>query len=372
MRRLLILILAGASLLAGEDVWTGVERIVAIGDVHGDYDQFFTLLRDTGLVDDRGRWTGGQTHLVQIGDVPDRGPDTRKIMDLLMQLERQAARAGGAVHALIGNHEAMNIYGDLRYVTPEEFDAFRNANSARVRGAFWEQHVEEMESNPLETVPVEINEEYKRKWYDEHPLGWFEQRFEYGPRGKYRAWIQEHNAVVKINDWLFIHGGISPSLSTASIREINERVRAELHDFSLLEGGGVISEDGPLWYRGLAEDDEQELLDHLKGVLDSHGVGHVVIGHTPTAGTVIPRFNGRVINIDVGLSAAYGARLACLVIEDGTPYTLHRGVKLRLPSASGGELLDYLTEAAALDPAPSPLIPLIEELAGPAVPATDP
>ena len=68
-------------------------------------------------------WSGGATHLVQLGDVPDRAPDTRKILDLLMRLEPQARRAGGYVHALIGNHEAMNVYGDLRYVSEGEIAA---------------------------------------------------------------------------------------------------------------------------------------------------------------------------------------------------------------------------------------------------------
>lgn len=375
LRRFLLLFLllfAIAGLATAEDVWTGVDRIVAIGDVHGDYDQFFTLLQQTGLVNDRGRWTGGRAHLVQIGDIPDRGPDTRRIMDLLMRLERQAAQAGGRVHALIGNHDAMNIYGDLRYTTPEEFAAFRTSDSERVRDAFWQQHVDEMKSNSSQAEPVEIDEAQRNKWYEEHPLGWFEHRFAYGPRGEYRGWVEEHNAVIKINDTLFVHGGISPSLATASIRDINERVRAELQDLSLIEGGMVIATDGPLWYRGLAVGDEEELSEHVTAVLDFHEVSRIVIGHTPTEGTVIPRFGGSVVNIDVGLSAAYGARLACLVIEKGTPYAIHRGVKLPLPAGSEEELLEYFTTAAKLDPAPSPLNSLIEQLAGPAAAVAGP
>ena len=110
--------------------WTGVGRIIAVGDVHGDYEQFTAVLASAGLIDGNGNWTGGKTHLVQTGDVVDRGPDSRAVMDLLMKLEKQAAAAGGAVHALIGNHEAMNVYGDLRYVSPGEFASYAQGPDA--------------------------------------------------------------------------------------------------------------------------------------------------------------------------------------------------------------------------------------------------
>ena len=88
----------------------------------------------------------------------------------------------------------------------------------------------------------------------------------------------------------------------------------------------------------------------------------IVIAHTPTNSTVIPRFNGRVLMTDVGLSQAYGGQLACLLIEGDELYTIHRGKKLPLPSDSGFGLLNYLREAAALDPQPSPLLKRIAEL----------
>lgn len=362
-----LILLAPFHLAAQEDVWTGVERIVAIGDLHGDYDQFFTLLTQTGLVNKKGKWTGGKTHLVQTGDVPDRGPDTRKIMDLLMRLEKQARKDGGYVHALIGNHDAMNLYGDLRYTTPEEFAAFRTRDSERVREAFYEREIEQLKQSPPPEGLPEFNDEYRKQWEEKHPLGYFEHRFNFGPNGDYGKWIRGHNTVIKINETLFLHGGISPKYAASSIREINETVRKELEDFSLLKEGMTIDPEGPLWYRGLAQGDEQELEPHVEAVLAHYAAKLIVIGHTPTAGTVIPRFNGRVIMIDVGLSNAYGGRLACLVIEKDVPYALHRGKKLRLPTDSGPELLSYLKQAAALDPAPSPLEPLIRQLEAPPV-----
>ena len=142
MRLLLVLFLV--LLPAAAQTFTA-DRIVVVGDVHGDYEQFVTLLRAAKMIDGKNRWTGGKTHLVQTGDIPDRGPGTRKAMDLLMDLEKEAKKAGGAVHALIGNHEAMNMYGDLRYTTPAEFEAFKTRDSKDVRDRYYKL---ELEQNP--------------------------------------------------------------------------------------------------------------------------------------------------------------------------------------------------------------------------------
>src|SRR5579872_432215 len=99
-RRLLVVgLLASLRIFAAQAEWTGVERVVAVGDIHGDYNGFVEVLRMAGVIDPANHWIGGKMHLVQVGDVADRGPDTRKIMDLLMDLEKQATQAGGHVHA---------------------------------------------------------------------------------------------------------------------------------------------------------------------------------------------------------------------------------------------------------------------------------
>ena len=81
--------------LRGQDSWMGVEHIVAVGDIHGDYGQLVRVLRSAGIIDRQGNWIAGKTHLVQLGDVVDRGPDSRKAMDLLVRLENQARELGG-------------------------------------------------------------------------------------------------------------------------------------------------------------------------------------------------------------------------------------------------------------------------------------
>ena len=359
---LVVLLLAGGS-AAAKDTWTGVERIVAIGDVHGDYEQFVKLLRTAGLIDDNEDWAGGPTHLVQTGDVPDRGAATLKVMGLLMKLEKQARKAKGYVHALIGNHEAMNMYGDLRYVHPGEFSAFRNPKSVDTRQKYYKQHVSEVERNPPPEGVPEFGPSYRQGWENAHPLGWFEHRVGFGPLGKYGRWILRHNAVIKINDTIFLHGGIGPKYAFMSLGDMNRQVLAELRDFRQLRGGIVMDQEGPLWYRGLALNDERTEAAHLETVLQNNQAKRIVMGHTVTEGTVMPRLRGRAVFIDAGLSRYYGGRLACLLIEGGVPYSFHRGNKIPLPSDdSPSSLLGYMKMAAEADPKPSPLQRKIQQL----------
>ena len=132
LRSLLWLLIFTAAAF-GQATYSGIGRIVAVGDVHGDYETFVTVLRSAGVIDKSNKWTGGATHLVQTGDCVDRWADSRKVLDLMINLERQAERSHGMVHALLGNHEAMNIYGDLRYVTAGEYDSYRSGGSIQLR-----------------------------------------------------------------------------------------------------------------------------------------------------------------------------------------------------------------------------------------------
>ena len=346
---------AALRMFAGQAEWTGVERVVAVGDVHGDYAGFVEVLRSAGVIDQKLRWTGGKTHLVQTGDVPDRGADSRKVMDLLMNLEKQAAKAGGQVHALIGNHEAMNLYGDLRYTTPGEFAAFRTGDSEAVRAAFWEQESKGLTSDAADAA--------RPKWEAEHPLGWFEHRFGFGPKGTYGKWIRSHLAIVKINDTIYLHGGISQRFASLPASGINETIAAELNDLTQIkEGSPVTAEDGPLWYRGMALDQGAAIAALVDQVLATHGVKRIVIGHTPTAGAIVPRFGGKVIVIDVGLTAVYGGHRAVLLQEGDNAYAIHRGQKIALPTDTGAGLLAYLKKALSLEPPGSTLAKYVAEV----------
>ncbi len=335
---------------SAEDTWKGVGRIVAVGDVHGDLAQFTSVLRSAELVDVNSKWTGGKTHLVQVGDLLDRGPDSRKLIEMLMSLEKQAHAAGGAVHCLIGNHEAMNLYGDLRYVSAADYASYQTDRSAALRDKAYEQHVEDLRHNP-QTPALEVDDAYRKKWESSHPLGFVERQSFFAADGAYGKWIRGHNAIIRINDMVFLHGGISPKYAKFTIRKINEEVTKELRDFSKLEEGMVMDEEGPLWYRGLADADESSLEDHVKAVLERFGAKTLVIAHTPTKGMILPRFGGKVLLVDVGLSQVYGGHTACLLVEGGKAYALHHGQKVALPMMPA-ELAPYLAQIRAIDMRP--------------------
>ncbi|HTV02544.1 MAG TPA: metallophosphoesterase, partial [Luteitalea sp.] len=272
-------------------------RVVVVSDVHGDYAGLVRVLTDAGVLDRRRRWAGGNTVLVQTGDVPDRGPDSRKVMDLLMELEKQAPKAGGRVHALLGNHEVLNMVGDLRYVSPEEYASYKSADADALR-----EHVYAAASDPAKRALPD----YRAAWMAERPLGWVELQQAFARDGKYGKWLRRHDVVVKVGDTLLLHGGIGPAYATVPAQVINEKARTALASASPLEEKILADQDGPLWYRGLALEPDASLEPHVDALLAFHGVSRIVVGHTVTPGVVLPRLGGKVILNDVGMSPVYG------------------------------------------------------------------
>jgi hypothetical protein len=349
---------AGVSKL--QDDWQGIGRVVAVGDVHGDCDALAETIRMSGLIDDQNRWIGGRAHLVQIGDVPARGPQTRKVFDLLMELEKEAAIAGGRVHAIIGNHEAGVIYGDLRNILPEEYGEFREPGSEQRLAEAYEAEVAAMRNaGRLPSDPAEL-EGVRKSWFERHPPGFVEHRKAFSPSGFYGSWICRNNAVIRINDTLFVHGGISPKYAGRTRRELNVAIRRSLADPAGLQPATAADTQGPLWYRGLAEEAENpRMQSHLSGVLKFHGVRRIVIGHSVTRTAILPRFGGRVINIDIGLSRFYGRPPACLVLETSSAHVLHRGTKIPLPGPGRIQMTQYIKAVEAADEQPSPVLRLL-------------
>ena len=344
--------------VAAQDEWQGVDRIVAVGDIHGDYAAFLTVLTNAGIIDRRGRWDAGTTHFVQLGDIPDRGPDTDKIIEHMQDLERQARRAGGAVHALIGNHEAMNVIGDLRYVHPGEYEALRSRRARRLRDDFYKRVLaQQQDANPEFEPP----ENYREAFDANYPLGFVEHRMAWSQDGEFGRWVRDHNAVIKINRSLYLHGGISPAVLGQTITEINDRLRAELGATDPEAPGLAEMESGPLWYRGLANHDEVLEQAHVDAVLAFYDVDHIVVGHTPGMGTIVPRFGGKVLVIDTGISAYYGSYLASLLIEGDKLTTVQAGVAVPIPLGTE-PLLPYYRSIAETEPVAVALRKLIDAL----------
>lgn len=309
---LALLFCLGAAISFAQSAWDNVERIVALGDIHGDFDQYIEVLERNGLIDDRQRWAGGTTHFVQLGDVPDRGPDTHKVIEHLQQLERQAKRAGGHVHALIGNHEAMNITGDLRYVHPGEYEALTTRRSSRLQAQYIKNVQAWMEENfPDEDRSIEALEA-------RYPEGYVEHRRAWAADGDFGRWVLDHNSVIRINDTLFVHGGLSPHVEPTSLDAINDAIREVLTQGESMTGENITNaEDSPLWYRGLATNEAEKELAPLIDMLNHYGARRIVVAHTPTGGEIKTRLDGRVVLADVGLAAYYGGHDANLLIEGG-------------------------------------------------------
>ena len=272
----------------------GVARIVAVGDVHGAYGRLVEILRAAGVIDRADRWSAGRTHFVQLGDVLDRGPDSRKVLDLYRRLEREASNAGGRVHVLMGNHEAMRVLGDLRYVAPGEYQAFATGSSSDLRA-------QAVASMPLEQ---------RARLLADTPLGMIELIRAFGASEPYGSFLRKLNAVVRINGFLFLHGGISPAVASLRCAAINDTIRRELsRDLSRtqsnLEASLVGREDGPLWYRGLALEPDT-FGPQVDRILAAQQASAVVIGHTvQPEGRIVSRFGGKVFLVDTGMLEEY-------------------------------------------------------------------
>lgn len=314
---------------------SGVRRVVAVADVHGAYDNFVAVLRMAGLIDESGRWTGGAAHLVQTGDVLDRGPESRKAMEMLMRLESEARKAGGRVHALLGNHEVMNLIGDLRYVSAEEYAAFLTRDSRELRERYY-RRVRESARERAAAAELDFDEAaFREKFLAEVPLGFVEMRQAFAPDGHYGRWLLERKPMVRIDGVAFLHGGVSPAVAPLGCSAINEKVRKELQDLGRLRAAPEESlatrADGPLWYRGLAHEDEASFAASLDSILSALGVRALVVGHTPTRnGRIGTRFGGRVVTIDVGLFAEYGGHLGALEIGADGMVALYPSEKVKL------------------------------------------
>ena len=354
MRRRVLLALVAASLAApavrardeGCEL-TKVARVVAIGDVHGVYGEFLAVLRLAGLIDQKDRWSGGKTHFVQTGDILDRGTETRPVMELLMRLEGEAKKAGGRVHALLGNHEVMNVLGDLRYVSREEYKAFETPGWRESWEAFYRSHSKAARQRAKESKATFDEAAFRRGFEKEVPLGYVERMQAFSDEGRYGKWLRGRRSMVKINGVAFLHGGLTPEVAAPGCEAINATVRREITDeiaktrqdpLASLAAGS----NGPFWYRGMALEDETAWLPSLERVLQSIGAHTVVIGHTVTGdGRIKPRFGGRVVMIDAGMNPLYGRNLAALEIApDGSMSALYEGRREELTLAKA-EALAY-------------------------------
>ena len=349
LRRSLVFALAVAApwpRAAAADGSCGVEgapRVVAVGDVHGAYDRFVAILQTAGILDTSGKWAGGRAHLVQVGDVLDRGLEGPKALDLLMRLEAQAQKAGGRVHALLGNHEVMNMLGDLRYVSADEYRQFRTPESDRRREHVYERSLAHARDGAKAKGEKLDETAFRARFNEQAPLGYIERTEAFSESGRYGRWLRKHDTLATVGGVAFLHGGLTPEVAALGCEAINDKVRREIGadvDKTLADAKSTLAagENGPLWYRGLARGTEAELAPIADGVLRALGTRAVVIGHTVTGtGGIVVRLNGKVVMIDAGMTDQYGGHAAALEIDAAGQMTAiypDRREPLQLPAAA--------------------------------------
>jgi hypothetical protein len=259
--------LRGPAPNAADDIRVASDApVFVIADTHGEYPILVEFLQRHGIIDRSMHWSFGGGRLVVLGDVFDRGPHHLEILWLIYQLEAEAAAKGGGVHLVLGNHETMVLRGDLRYLNP------RYARSAAVLGA----------ASYAELV---------------------------GPHTVLGQWLRSKPSVIRLNDLLLLHGGISPAVVQAglSLEEINGAARSSLSEDAVGDADGgstralVMGADGPHWYRGyFALDGSPPTAspEDVEAVLRRFRAGTILVGHTAVP-SITTLYEGKVIAVQV-------------------------------------------------------------------------
>lgn len=284
-------------------------RVVAIGDLHGDLRAFGAIASECGLVDERGSWSGGDAHLVLMGDLMG-GVHSRLLIHALMRLEREARRSGGRVHALLGNHDLMPVAGRFGKLTRGERQIWR--------------------------------------------------RDDFRGDGPYAAWVQARPTILKIGRILYVHAGLDRWALDTDPGEVNAHVRAWIAHH---QGNGpkppqetrwaFDDDDGPMWTRafrpGRRRPKDAPSKKTLRAILERLGAERIVLGHSPTAdGSIVlehPHYGESVVLIDTRISDDERGRLGALIVQG----RVLRPVYAR-DRASGDPLLEREAREAARPP----------------------
>jgi hypothetical protein len=259
--------------------------IFVVADTHGEFEILAQMLIRHRVIDSNLRWSFGRGQLVFLGDVFDRGAHQTEILWLIYSLEAEARRTRGAVHFVLGNHESMVLLGDLRYLNPKYAQAATTLGVGSYRELFGVESV----------------------------LG---------------QWLRSKPAVLKINDLLCLHGGISAELVDRglTLAQTNATLRAVLNDPDAPEldrerAGFLLGPNGPLWYRGYFAGHSgasAASADDIGRIRQHFGVGRILVGHT-TVPTMTPLYEGQVIAVQVYPKRAENGVVTfeALLIRDG-------------------------------------------------------
>lgn len=311
-----------------ETIFPPPDRLVVIGDLNGDDDALRVLLCALGLSDARGTWRGGAAHLVQLGDVVNRGAQSRQALERLMRLQEKAAEQGGQVTVLLGNHEAMVTLGNLAWCTPEEILAHAT-DEERVafevaRGQAVLRLLSESTGPDRRTAPIVGR---LRAWEEANVPGKEAYLEAMGPRGAFGGFLRSLPLAVRVGGVLCVHGGLSRAFATEGLPGLQRRLEAIWDEAPETEAdlapeSLLFDDDGPIWNRRLSLGEGAVVEQEIHDVLAHLEARTMVVGHTRSdqvpgeaRGEIAVRFGGRLICADVGIGQSGGA-LSALLIED--------------------------------------------------------
>lgn len=285
-------------------------RLVAVGDIHGDLPKAKSALRLAGLIGPDDRWSGGAATVVQVGDIFDRGGDEIKLLYFFERLKREAAKAGGTVITMNGNHEIMNIDADFRFATRHGVKEFEN-------WGFWQ-----LVGNGMKRMCDGIGSDLVfRDLFEAVPdeLPGIPPEFLFGTRARIAAlrpkgliasrFLSKNQTVVVVGDSVFAHGGLLEKHVAYGLERLNDEisdwirgVRANVTS-RLVKGG-----DSIVWLRSfsnkMVKDGDCSILEHVLKTIP--GARRMIMGHTIQEEGITSACGGRAIRIDVGMSRHCG------------------------------------------------------------------
>jgi hypothetical protein len=259
------------------------QRIVAVGDVHGDLGSAREALRLAGAIDAGDNWIGGRMIVVQVGDQLDRGDQEREVLELFERLRSEARAAGGAFHPLLGNHETMNVRLDFRYVTEGGWKSFAD--------------LADPDDGTLAEYPLEQRGRVAA----------------FRPGGPYAKILASHDVVRIVGDTVFVHGGLLLRHAELGVDEINGAVRAWM--LGETERPEVLTtRPSPVWSREYSMETDADDCEELGRVLALLDVDRMVVAHTVQEKGITSACDERVWRVDVGLADHYGGETSVLEI----------------------------------------------------------
>jgi len=296
------------------------ERLVAIGDLHGDLEKTRETFRLSGLIDDKDHWTGGKTVVVQVGDQLDRGPKEIHILLLLERWKQEAVKTGGQLISMNGNHETMSCKGDFRYAQ-EGFEEFQIWKFWYELGQKWKRRCG-IDLKPLPEVSDQVPLRAVARWQGLQCGGPITKRF-----------LAPQSTVQIVGKSLFAHGGLLQEHLDYGLEKLNDEVNAWMlapHK-TVKMPRHVRGRDSVVWSRHFGSENQDECqCDLIDSLFRQMAVNRMIIGHTIQGSGINTACADRVFRIDVGMSKG------CI---DGQPQSLEivgdRKIEV-LPKPEGG------------------------------------